>query len=282
MLRKIRDNIVSVISSRHIAGEEITDALQVCRWADREGFNLIISPWSGAADTPKGMLERYKSAIESISKEGMKFYLSIKLDSIGYDAAVFDDLLDFARSKGIRVHIDSLGPDTADTAISFLERGISSNHDVGYTFASRWLRSVTDATIIAGLGVPVRIVKGQWKDPAAHRLNCRKNYLEIVDRLAGGTCKVGVATHDLPLAKEALGKLSSTKTSCELEQFFSLPLNGVQLAKKMGLQYRIYVAYGHPGIPYNVRFALTRPGIAVWMLADFALNRRKPWMPNHA
>lgn len=278
MIGRLRNSIVTVIASKHIAGRELSDAVQVCKWAEGEGFHSIVSPWSGPDDTPEGMLERYKATIDTVRREGVRFYLSIKLDSISGDVGMFDELLEFARPRGIRIHLDSLGPDTADMAMKFLERAAGSHHSIGFTLPSRWRRSLTDAERIVELGVPARIVKGQWDDPAARSVDCRKNFLSIADRLAGRCSQVGVATHDLVLAEEALRRLSVGGSACELEQFFSLPLNGVNLSRTHGYPYRIYVAYGNPDIPYNVRFAFSRPSIAAWALQDFALNRRRPWL----
>ncbi len=278
MLEKMRRSVVEVIASRHIAGRDLGDALRVCRWAAGRGFRAIVSPWGAPDDSPGRMFDFYRAALDAIGTEGFSAYLSIKLDAIRRDAGMFDDLLALAHERGILIHLDSLGPETADAAMQYVERAAKLSRTVGCTLPSRWRRSLDDAVPLADLGAHVRIVKGQWSDPGGTRLDCRRTYLEIANRLAGRCRSVGIATHDLPLAAKALRILGSRKTRCELEQFFSLPLNGAALAGRHGYPYRLYVAYGRPGIPYNTRFALSRPGMAAWVLADFALHRRKPWM----
>ncbi len=280
MLRKMRDNLTNAIASRHVAGSELDDALRICRWAESEGFRTVISPWSGPQEDSRKMFDLYAAALGAVGTQSGLCYLSIKLDAIGYDEGMFRDLIYLARLNAVRLHIDSLGPDTADTALRFVEKAAASFHQIGYTLASRWHRSLTDAERVAELGTPVRIVKGQWEDPLWRGLDCRKNYLDIAGKLAGRCGEVGIATHDIPLAREVLTRLLYDETNCELEQFFSLPLNGETLARKLQCPYRIYVAYGHPGIPYNVRFTLTRPRIAAWVFADFAFHPRRPWLRN--
>ncbi len=274
----VRRSIVNTIASRHVAGRNIEDALRVSRWADRHGFSCIVSPWKGTGDTAEHMHREYKAAIDASYRQFPQSYLSIKLDALDYDTALFDDLLNFARARGFHVHIDSLDPDSADTALAFVERAVRARHSIGCTLPSRWERSLQDATYIAELGIPVRIVKGQWPDLLGRNMNATKNYVEIARRLAGKSRIVRIATHDTTLAGEVLEELSAANTPCEVEQFFTLPLNGSDLARKFGYPYRIYVAYGNPGLPYNVRFTLTRPRIAAWMLTDFALNRKRPWL----
>jgi len=113
MLRKVRNNLVKVISSRHIAGSELGDALKVCRWAHSVGYRSILSPWSAPEDNQRSMFDRYSAAIDVLDIGSSDCYLSIKLDAIGYDAGLFDDLMEHARSRQVRVHVDSLGPETA-------------------------------------------------------------------------------------------------------------------------------------------------------------------------
>jgi len=276
MLTTLRNNIITKVASRHVAGADIQDALQVCRWANGEGYHSILSPWAGIDESPRNMFERYKLNIATLSTENLNCYLSMKLDAIGFDFGLFKEILEFGQMHNVRVHVDSLGPDSAPTKYRFLEKAAEFSKFLGCTLPSRWKRSLDDADKAVALGLAVRIVKGQWED-TGNRVDCKKNYLAIAERLAGRAHYVGVATHDLPLAEKVLACLTSLDTYCELEQFFSLPLNGRATAKRLGRPYRIYVAYGHPGVPYNVRFALTRPSIAAWMLADYTLRLKKPW-----
>ncbi len=273
----LRTRIVGAIASRHIAGESIEDALPVCRWANDMGFSAIVSPWAGSGHSPRSMVGQYMNALDRLSEAKINFSLSIKLDALGYDVSLFDSLVDHAVSCGVRLHIDSLGPETADTALGFLRRATTKTQDVGFTLPARWRRSLQDADIVGELGSPVRIVKGQWPDPTAPGLDVHRNFIEIADRLAKWSLHVGVATHDLSLARKVLPKLAAATHHCALEQFFSLPLNGIDLANRFGCQYKVYVAYGSPGIPYNVRFTLARPRIAAWLVSDLVWRHRKPW-----
>lgn len=277
MLKKIRHRIKNKIASRHVAGPQVDDALEVCRWAKEEGYSCILSPWKSGDENARSMFESYKLSMAALYNENIDGYLSIKLDAIDYDFEIFKDLVQIGHKFGIRIQIDSLDPYSAPTTFRFLEKMVDHHDLLGCTLPSRWHRSLADADRALELGLSVRVVKGQWPDRTNSNLDCRKNYLAIVEKLADRARYVGIATHDLPLAKIALSSLLEAGTYCEFEQFFSLPLNGRETAQKLGCPYRIYVAYGQPGLPYNIRFALTRPVIAAWVLADFVLNRKRPW-----
>lgn len=289
MLQTVRNKIITKVASRHIAGPEIKDAIKVCRWAGQQGFGIILSPWAKAIDNDaalrsgskimpfKVMLQRYKESIDSIQNVNPNGYVSVKLNAIGYDFGIFRELLEYAASHDVRVHVDSLDPDSVSQVYKFLNKASEFNRYLGCTLPSRWKRSLRDAEAAIDLGIAVRIVKGQWEDTGPDQPDCRQNYVAIAEKLAGRAVYVGVATHDGALAETAVKELTIRKTNCEIEQFFSLPLNGIKLARRLNVPYRLYVAYGHPGIPYNIRFAVSRPSLAVWMGADFIRRSRKPW-----
>lgn len=247
----------------------------------KKNFSSILSLWtngdSGTDDSDKREnFKRFRSDITSLRDENINCYYSIKLDAIGYDFGLFKELLQAARKHGIRLHVDSLNPASASASFRFFERAAEFHDVLGCTLPARWKRSLADAEQAIDLGLAIRVVKGQWKDPGA-KVDCRKNYLAIVEKLTGCARHVGVATHDIHLAEKALKRLSGSDTYTELEQFFSLPLNGINLAQKHNCPYRIYAAYGVPAIPYNYRFALARPALAGWMVSDFAFDFSKPW-----
>ncbi len=277
MLETLRRNTVTAIAARNIAGVELSDALVVCKWAHKKGIRSILSPWAQPQESPDDMLNRYSAAAKAITSHGLDCYLAIKLGSIGDDIGLFRELVSAVRESNTRIHFDSLGPETASSKFSFLEKAVASYEHLGCTLPSRWKRSIDDAERAIELGLHVRIVKGQWSDPSAPRLDSRENYLAIVSRLAGRSRQVGVATHDYQLAKKALDRLRSSGTDFEVEQFFSLPLNAEELSQRIGCPYRIYVAYGSPGIPYNVKLSLSRPGLLAWILSDYVLKPARPW-----
>ena len=182
-----------------------------------------------------------------------------------------------AREAGVRIYFGSLDYESAGAYFSFLAKAVARGHRFGCTLPSRWMRSLDDVERVVDLGLDVRVVKGQWADPVAPRLDCRKNFLEIISRLVGRGILVGVATHDVSVARKALRTLFDTSTTFGMEKFFSLPPNCMNLAKRFECNYRIHVAYGGDGIPYNTRFAFRRPQLFVWVARDILGNRRQPW-----
>ena len=272
-MRKIAVGVLHWVAkhaaSSYIAGPEIKDGLRVCRQAAERGWSSTICPWDGPRDLPEHVAANYQAALNSITSEDIDSYLSVKVPSIGYDFGILKELMNIARRKAVRIHFDSLAPDTASRSIALLEKAIAIYPNIGYTLPSCWLRSAKDAEKIVEWRIPVRLVKGQWPDPAEPNIDPGSNYLKIIDILAGRALHVAVATHDISLAKEALTRLKAAGTSCELEQLYGLPMRGDSVAKPLGVPVRVYVPYGHAYLAYSLSTVRRRPIILIWLIRDF-------------
>lgn len=276
----------------------------------------------------RDILSEFHSALDKLEelcgRAGLSPILSIKPDTLEYDAGRLAGLVHRAAPLGIRIHIDSLSPESVPQVFTMVDsmrddvpRLLPSGApSIGATVPSRWRRSEQDVLEWLDRGLAIRVVKGQWPDPV-QKTDARERFLQLAlagaARVAGmpgtaggvgaagaagghragsGTVHteplIGLATHDRVLLKRILidyGRRSGQDSEAKhhgqthpapmptpnpfaIEQFFSLPLNGRRIAREFGLPYRLYIAYGHPALPYNTRFAFTRPGIALWVASS--------------
>jgi proline dehydrogenase len=150
--------------------------------------------------------------------------------------------------------------------------------NVGVTVPARWRRSLADARMAAEAGMAVRVVKGQWPDPAARRMEPRASFMSIIEELAGQRRRVAVATHDVSLARSALCLLQAESTPCELELLFGLPASSqAQTADQLSVPVRFYVPYGHATLPYRIAEAWRDPRMVGWLSRDLWWGPRKGW-----
>ena len=263
--------------ARHVSGLAEDDALQAARAEAAAGRQCTLGYWSKPGESPASTAERYARAVERVADAGLPASVSIKVDLLGFDRALLAPVLRAARARDVRVHFDAQGPDTITRTHALVEEACALGNDVSATLPSRFLRSRTDAERFIALRIPVRVVKGQGGDPEHPKLDPRRSYLELVDRLAGRAAFVGVATHDRRVAEPALRRLVAAGTPCGLEQMRSLPRLDF-IAQELGLATRVYVAYGHAGLPYAIGECLRRPAIVGWILRDLFL-RHAPMTP---
>lgn len=257
-------------SRNYIAGPALEDAQRVSRHLVDRGYWVTQGYWDSSGDAPERVLATYLAALRQLAGIGGNHYLSLKIPALRYSREMFAAVLAASRRLHVPLHFDSLAPEHADPIHAFI--GNHSQPDaggIGCTLPGRWRRSVKDADRINELGLDVRVVKGQWGDPDDPQRDPCTGYLDVVDRLAGKARCVRVATHDAPLAREALHRLKAAGTRCELELLFGLPVNNlVSVAAELDVPVRIYIAFGHAYLPYALASLRKRPGMMLKLLKE--------------
>jgi proline dehydrogenase len=196
-------------------------------------------------------------------------YLSIKLPALRFSHERTIEVAAAAKSHGVRLHCDSHDIETTGQMQSLVDAILQQGTTVSYTLPGRWQRSLDDADWAAERGLTVRVVKGQWADPADPDRDLRGGYLEVIERLAGKSSHVAVASHDVPLAAQAIRRLQATRTSCSLELLYGLPLGeSLKMAESLGVGVRVYVPYGAAYLPYALGKLKHNPRMAWWLLRD--------------
>ncbi len=260
---------VNVAARSYIAGPHLEDALRVAKDIKGRDHYITIGLWDGPDDTALGIAEGYLDGLRRLAETDKHAYLSMKLPALDYSTELLDRTLDCSVKLGTRLHFDSLAPDTADKSWSVLEDRVRGHSNIGCTLPSRWRRSVHDADKAIALGWFVRVVKGQWADPVSPEVDPRQGYIAVIKRLAGRARHVSVATHDVPLATQAIEILQRAGTPCDLELLFGLP-KGPSLRAVSGrsIDVRFYVPYGTSYVPYVLSKAVKDPRLVWWLFKD--------------
>jgi proline dehydrogenase len=257
----------------YVAGPDLTDALRLARGFLSRGVPAsTLCFWDAQGDAPRHVADMYLAAVRAIQSASLDSYVSIKAPSLGFDASLVSEIAQTAGDAGIRLHFDSLGVETADRTFQLIEQAGACGAPLGCTIPGRWRRSLGDARRAAEIGVRVRVVKGQWADPAAD-FDPQHGFLDVIDALAGEAALVAVATHQPALAAAAVRRLLSAGTACEMELLYGLPSRAaLKVAAELGVPVRYYLPYGHAWLPYALRQARRDPRILWWVLRDASRN----------
>jgi proline dehydrogenase len=248
---------------RYLAGAHLADALEreeALRGGDR---TTAIGYWNAAGENPDAVEDVYNRSLDALAaRPGVQ--LSCKPTALNCEPRRIEALAQRARQAGVPLHFDSLSPEVATEALAAtLAAG------AGVTLPGRWRRSCEDAERLASTGLPVRVIKGQWPDRETPDRDLRDGFLAVVERLAGRSAQVAVATHDGPLAAEALGFLSAAGTPSELQLLLGLPSGpSLQSARDIGVGVRVYVPFGVPHLPYSLRELPRHPARTLRLGAD--------------
>lgn len=253
------------VARDHIGGHTVGDAVVVARRLADESVPCTLGFWDTPDYTHRQVADIYLEAVERLAALRFDGYVSIKPPALGFDAGLAAELARAAGRHGIRLHSDSHGPETADLTCAMIDamRGGLSGDLLGTTLPGRWSRSLTDADRAVAGGLAVRVVKGQWPDPADPRRDLSAGYLEVIDRLAGRARHVAVASHDPGLVAEAVGRLRAAGTPCGIELIHAVPMAPVlRWARENGVAVRIYVPFGKGFVPNVIGLLRRNPRLA--------------------
>jgi proline dehydrogenase len=218
--------------------------------------------------------DAYLAVIRAVAREQLDCMVSVKAMVLDFDSELVGEISRAAADARIGIYFDSRAWDLADQVLALVAHAAHSNPLVGCVLPGRWRRSSRDADLAVELGLKVRVVKGQWNDPENPDIDRRAGFLAVVDRLAGRARHVAVATHDAPLAREALRRLTAAGTQCELELLFGLPMRAArQVARDLGVSTRVYVPYGHSWVPYALSWVRQNPSVLWWVMSDATFGR---------
>ena len=272
--RRMIARIAESAARAYVPGERLADALRTTCDLHARGFRTTVGYWNDEHDGSDRVRAEWLAAVAALAGRA-DAQVSVKLPALGTDPRAVGCLVGLAAEEGVRVHFDALEPEWAQR---ILDLAVSLGWP-GVTLPARWRRSLADADRVAGEGLSVRVVKGQWGDPDDPRRDARRGYLEVIDRLAGTRGLVGVATHDGALAAEALARLTAAGTPCELQLLFGLRgRDSLAAARKLGVPVRAYVPYGAAYLPYGISALRREPRVAGRLAADLLLGRRD-WAP---
>lgn len=276
---QILDRLMTTSASlAYVAGPALEDAVAACRRFADEGLSSTVGYWdSGEGADPREVADAYLRALSAVQAEGLDAYLSIKAPPLQMSSAWVEKVVGRAREHDLGVHFDSLFPQAADRTLELVGESLRLHARVGCTVAGRWRRGPADAVRAAALGVMrVRVVKGQWEDPGDPRRDLRAGFLDAIDALAGQPVRVAVATHDPPLARQALQRLRDAGTPCELELLYGLPVNAARaVARELDVPVRMYVPYGKAYMPYALSQLRRNPKVVWWYLRDTLAGGRR-------
>jgi proline dehydrogenase len=221
------------------------------------------------ADQPRFVSQAYIALLGAMSNGAADCYLSVKAPALKFDFDLVRNVVEEARRLNAIVHFDAMAPDTVDPTFDLINQAREIYSRLGCTLPGRWRRSVTDGDRAIELGLRVRVVKGEWKGIGDDETDPREGFLNIIDRLAGHAKHVAVATHDPTMARVSLRRLKNAGTPCELELLYGLPQQTLlKIARDFGVRARMYVPYGHAGLPYRLRQAVRNPRIIGWLVHD--------------
>ena len=261
--------VLNIAGRAYVPGHRLEDALAVAARLAPQGMACTLGYFHSPGDTPRQVAQADLAIAESVAALAPPGYVSIKAPACRYAPELIDPIALRAHELGILAHFDSHEIHTAAPTLACVRRAAALGGSVGMTLPGRWRRSLEDAEAAIRLGVRVRVVKGEWPDPAEPERDRNQGFMAVVERLAGRATQVAVATHDPRTARESLARLLDAGTQCELELLNGLPRRALlPIARELGIPVRIYIPFGIAWRPYAMAKLAENPRKLWWIARD--------------
>ena len=277
--------VVKRLSSRYIAGDQLSDACRIVKVLNDKGKFATVDVLGEEITTEEeafALVAEYEHVLEAIQREGLDSNVSVKLTGFGLKLdrnLCRDNLARLVRAAGGRgnfVRIDMEDSSTtSDTLAIYRELRAEGLDNVGIVLQSYMKRTLTDIAELADLKPNVRVCKGIYVEPPEVAYQdfetVQINFVEAVGALLGNGSYVGIATHDDWIIAEALTLLEERELRPEQYEFQMLlgvrSHLGDELVRE-GHRLRIYVPYGRQWYEYCLRRLQENPKIAGYVAAD--------------
>lgn len=272
-------SLVYVFAKKYIAGSQLKDAVKVTKDFAKLGGLTTIDVLGEFVDSRERALhekEMSLKVIETIKKEKLSTYLSIKPTSIGlgidYDFAYknIQEIVSKANENGIFVRLDMENSPYTDLTFKVYRSLRDSGLDnVGFVIQAYMKRSISDIENLKAYNPNVRLCKGIYVESAEiaykDKQEIRENYKKLFTLLINNTSKLGIATHDEELIQYAEDYISHHKTpkdKYEFQMLLGVRENKRDELLKKGHSLRIYVPFGEDWYGYSTRRLNENPEMA--------------------
>ena len=273
------------LTSRFIAGLTLEDGIAVLRRLATEHIfgtlDFLGENVTSLEDAARSR-DAYLAALSEIKRENLPATVSLKLTQFGLDLsedACFENmrvLVEGACRRGSRIEIDMESSEYTDRTLSMVTELHQRFPGCLRAVIQAYLyRSESDIVRLSGLGIPVRLCKGAYHEPASvawpEKADVDDNYVKLTRLLLDVGTYPAIASHDERMIREALGHIQEQKIAPDRFEFQMLYGIRRDLQRELvakGYRLRLYVPYGEAWYPYFMRRLAERPANVLFLMRN--------------
>ena len=261
---------------RFIAGRNVDEAIEAARAIEQRGllhtFNYL-GEHVRSRDAAEAATRAYLRVIESVRRARMMCNVSVKLTQLGLELDTgmcrhnLDRILTRADARRCFVRVDmensALVDDTLDVTAAMRARG---HAHLGVVLQSALRRTPDDLARVTGLGLPVRLVKGAYKEPPdvayPDKADVDRAFVQLTETLLETGIHPAFATHDprmIAAARAAAEARGVARDRFEFQMLYGVRRDLQAALEAQGYAVRIYLPFGADWFPYFMRRLAERP-----------------------
>jgi proline dehydrogenase len=269
------------LAKRFIAGHDFESAIPVISKLIWDGYAITIDYLGELSKTKEDCQNAHQQYVDIIEYYGAihtPIDISIKptqlgllLDKVDCEVRLID-LVGKAAVHGITIRLDMEDSNVTQDTIDLCLRLHKDYPNIGIALQANLYRTDQDLTYMMEKGVPVRLVKGAYKEHiniAYQRKDLLHDvFLKQALRLVSDRCRSyyhfklstwpipAIGTHDEKLLDDILGylnKFNISKNDLCIEMLYGIRRDLSFSLKKQGYCVRLYVPFGTDWLPYTLR-----------------------------
>jgi proline dehydrogenase len=270
-----RNAVARRVAGRFIAGDTLDEAELAIRRLNDRGIPVALDYLGENTESEAQARESagaYLAALDRIQEGGLDANISVKLTAMGLDLrrelALEEATRVAARGKevGAMVGVDMESNAYVDRTLDIVEALKGSYDNVGVCLQTYLYRTRDDLDRLNRAGVPVRLVKGAYQEPAEvaypQKASVDGAFARLLDTLVQANPYPMVATHDpalVRLTKTLVAKHRRDRDSFEFQMLYGVRRDLQEQVVAEGYRLRVYVPYGTQWFPYFMRRLAERP-----------------------
>ena len=269
------------LAKRFIAGHDFESAIPVISKLIWDGYDITIDYLGELSKTEEDCQNAWQQYVDIIEYYGAihtPIDISIKptqlgllLDKVDCEVRLID-LAGKAHTHGLTIRLDMEDSNVTQDTIDLCLRLHKEYSNIGIALQANLYRTDQDLTYMMEKGVPVRLVKGAYKEHiniAYQRKDLLHDvFLKQALRLVSDRCRSyyhyklskwpipAIGTHDEKLLDDILGylnKFNISKNDLCIEMLYGIRRDLSSSLKKEGYCVRLYVPFGTEWLPYTLR-----------------------------
>jgi proline dehydrogenase len=181
-----------------------------------------------------------------------------------------------AEERGTRVEIDMESSEYTDATLEIVRQVHERcSRCVRAVIQAYLYRSEADIRNLSGLGIPVRLCKGAYREPASvafpQKADVDANYVKLMKQLLDFGTYPAIASHDEKVIRAALDYIREKNIPPERFEFqmlYGIRRDLQRELVRLGFRLRLYVPYGDAWYPYFMRRLAERPANLFFLLRN--------------
>jgi proline dehydrogenase len=263
------------VTRRFVAGQTLDEALAVCERLQGEGIFSTLDHLGENVRTIEeaaASCDAYVSALEQIGARRLSSTIAIKLTQFGLDLSAPACLENVRRLEAqakiaaSRVEIDMESSAYTERTLAMAIQAGQECGCVRVCVQAYLHRSAADIERLNAAAVPVRLVKGAYREPPSaafpRKQDVDASYIALMKTLLDRGVYPAIATHDEKILREAIRYVQERgirPDSFEFQMLYGIRRDLQRQLIEQGYRLRLYVPYGTEWYPYFMRRLAERP-----------------------